>query len=86
MSWRIIVFVAIFAIFLVFVVFNLENKCEISFGFGVLKDVPIFITIFASFVLGLFSGIPLAQHFKKRKEIMKDDGPPPPPDGKMNAA
>jgi len=90
MPWRIIVFIAIFAVFMVFVVYNLENKCDISFGFATLKDVPIFITIFVSFVFGLFCGIPLVKHFNKKKEIKKDDGgpppSPPPPDGNKNAA
>jgi len=68
--WRLIIFVAIFAVFLVFISFNLENKCDISFGFAALtlKAVPVFITIFSSFVLGLFCAIPLVVHIKKRRE------------------
>ena len=66
--WRLIIFVAIFAVFLVFISFNLENKCDISFGFAALKEVPVFITIFSSFVLGLFCAIPLVVHIKKKRE------------------
>ena len=66
--WRLIVFIAIFAVFLVFISFNLENKCDIGFGFAKLKEVPVFITIFSSFVLGLFCAIPLVIHIKKRRD------------------
>ena len=66
--WRLIIFIAIFAVFLVFISFNLENKCDINFGFAALKDVPVFITIFSSFVLGLFCAIPLVVHIKKRRD------------------
>jgi len=66
--WRLIIFIAIFAVFLVFISFNLENKCDIGFGFAKLKEVPVFITIFSSFVLGLFCAIPLVIHIKKRRD------------------
>ena len=71
MPWRLIVFIAVFAVFLVFIAFNLENKCDISFGFAKLSDVPVFITIFTSFVLGLLCALPLVFHIKKRKELFK---------------
>jgi uncharacterized integral membrane protein len=73
MPWRLVIYIAIFALFLVFVAFNLENRCDISFGFGVLEQVPVFITIFTSFVLGLLGAIPLVLHLKKKMEIKKID-------------
>ncbi|MCL2800969.1 MAG: hypothetical protein FWD28_04345 [Treponema sp.] len=74
MPWRFIVFLLIFAVFLAFVTFNLENKCDISFGFTKLESVPVFLTVFASFALGLFCALPLFMHLKqKRKEkLIKD--------------
>ena len=66
MPWRLIIFIAVFAVFLVFISFNLENKCDISFGFAKLKEIPVFITIFTSFVLGLICALPLVMHIKKR--------------------
>jgi len=68
--WRLIVFIAVFAVFLVFVSFNLENRCDISFGFAKLRDVPVFVTIFSSFVLGLLCAIPLVVYIKKRREAL----------------
>ena len=68
--WRLIIFIAVFAVFLVFISFNLENKCDISFGFAKLTEVPVFITIFFSFVIGLLCAIPLVIFIKKRKEAL----------------
>jgi len=70
MPWRLILFILIFGIFLAFVTFNLENKCDISFGSEklTLKDVPIFLTVFISFLLGLMSALPLVLLIKKNRK------------------
>ena len=70
MPWRLIIFIVVFAIFLVFISFNLgdEYKCDISFGFAKIPQVPVFITIFASFILGFFSALPLILFIKNRKK------------------
>ena len=66
MPWRLIIFIVVFAIFLVFITFNLENKCDISFGFASIKEVPVFVTVFTSFALGLLCALPLVMHVKKK--------------------
>jgi uncharacterized membrane protein YciS (DUF1049 family) len=58
MPWRLIFFIVILAIFLAFIAFNLENKCDISFGFTKIEDVHVFLTIFVSFALGLLCTLP----------------------------
>jgi len=69
MPWRLIVFILIFGIFLAFVTFNLENRCDIGFGFTVLEDIPVFLTVFISFSLGLICAFPLVMYIKRsRKE------------------
>jgi uncharacterized integral membrane protein len=60
MPWRFIGFVVLCTVFLGFIGFNLENKCDISFGFTKLSEVPVFFTAFASFVLGLLASVPIA--------------------------
>jgi hypothetical protein len=74
--------------------FNLENKCDISFGFTMLEEVPVFITIFVSFVLGVFCAIPLVWHIKKKrmekalknpKPKNNDDVPPMPSNDPIDA-
>jgi uncharacterized integral membrane protein len=68
MPWRLIGFIIIFGIFLVFIAFNLGNRCDINFGFQVFNDVPVFLTAFASFVLGLLCAIPFAISFRLKKK------------------
>ena len=77
MPWRLIVFIVVFAVLLVFISFNLGNKCDISFGPEplTLKDVPVFLTIFTSFILGFLSTLPLViTAGRKRKSIGGDKG------------
>jgi len=66
MPWRLIIFILIFAVFLAFVTFNLENRCDISFGFIKVEAVPVFLTVFISFAMGLICALPLVMHIKKR--------------------
>jgi uncharacterized integral membrane protein len=78
MPWRLIGFIIIFGIFLVFIAFNLGNKCDINFGFRVFTEVPVFLTAFSSFILGMFCAMPfLAGVRAKKKEKAARDGAPP---------
>jgi len=85
MPGRLIFFIFIFALILFFIGFNLgdEYRCNINFGFTVLSGVPVFFTIFVSFVLGLLFSLPLVLRQKKKKTEMPrhdtnkiDDFPP----------
>ncbi|MDR2784339.1 MAG: hypothetical protein LBB83_00320 [Treponema sp.] len=67
MFLKFIGFVALCAVFLAFIGFNLENKCDISFGFTRLSEVPVFFTAFASFVLGLLASVPIAISIRLKK-------------------
>jgi len=75
MPWRLIISIFIFALFLAFITFNLENKCDISFGFFRITDVPVFLTVFASFALGLVCALPLVWHIKngRKKKILNEN-------------
>ena len=69
MPWRLIFVIVIFAVFLAFVTFNLDNKCDVNFGVAKVTDVPVFLSIFISFILGLFFALPIGFTIrKKRKE------------------
>jgi hypothetical protein len=72
MPWRLVGFVVIFAIFVAFITFNLGNTCDINYGpfeFTKLNDVPVFLTIFISFFVGMFAAIPfIIGAGKKRKQ------------------
>ena len=58
MPWRLIQFIAIFAVFLLFIVFNLDNRSDISLGFTKFSDVPVFITAFFAFIVGMTLTLP----------------------------
>ena len=74
MPWRLIIFIVIFAIFVTFITFNLENKCDVSFGFAKIEAVPVFLTVFTSFALGLLCAVPLVLFIKnKRNETLPKD-------------
>ncbi|MDR2535166.1 MAG: hypothetical protein LBD29_03930 [Treponema sp.] len=71
MPWRLVGFIIIFAVFLIFILSNLGNKCDISFinPEWTLKEVPVFLTVFGSFMVGLLSAIPLiiSAHIRGKK-------------------
>jgi len=70
---RLIAFIVIFAFFLAFIVLNLDNRCDISVGFRIFKDIPVFLSALFSFVLGMLFTIPLV--FSLRKLRKKSSGP-----------
>ncbi|MDR2631418.1 MAG: hypothetical protein LBC60_10885 [Spirochaetaceae bacterium] len=72
MPWRLIGFVVFFGILLVFIGLNLNNRCDISFGFTTIEAVPIYLTVFSAFVLGLFCTIPLIVSLKFKKPKSPD--------------
>ena len=75
MPWRLILFIAVFVVFLVFITFNLDNRCDISFGFKSFENVPVFLTVFSSFVAGLVCSLPFALWAtgrKRRQKTQKD--------------
>jgi uncharacterized integral membrane protein len=86
MPWRLIGFIILLGIFLVFIAFNLGNTCDINFGFRVFNEVPVFLTAFASFVLGMLCAIPFAISLRLKKkdrhgtarEIAPELSPPKP--------
>ncbi|MDR1908363.1 MAG: hypothetical protein LBQ35_00400 [Spirochaetaceae bacterium] len=58
MPWRLLGFIFFVGIVLVFSVFNWKNQCSVSFGFVTLEEVPVYLTVFASFLLGLVCSLP----------------------------
>jgi len=64
---RLIGFIFVFAVFLVFIVFNLNNKCDISFLGWTVAEVPVFITAFASFFLGMVSAFPFLLLWRRKR-------------------
>jgi uncharacterized integral membrane protein len=74
MPWRLLLLIIILGIVFCFIGFNLENRCDISFGPGALtiKQVPVYLTVFGAFVLGLLCSLPLAISARSKKPRAKD--------------
>jgi uncharacterized integral membrane protein len=67
MPWRLVGFIILFGIFLLFITLNLGNSCDISFGFTRISAVPVYLTAFCAFAVGLFCAIPLAFSLRQKK-------------------
>ncbi|AEF80450.1 hypothetical protein [Leadbettera azotonutricia] len=69
---RLIGFILIFALFLAFIVLNLDNKCDVSFGFQTAKDLPVFITAFVAFFFGMLCAVPFIIGLKKSRPRVEE--------------
>jgi uncharacterized integral membrane protein len=85
--FKLIVFLVILGIVVFFIGFNLSNVSDISFGFHVFTDVPIFISLFIAFAVGIIIMIPFtfSRGKKRKKEPLPEqnfeDTEQPPLDG-----
>ena len=57
---RLLGFIVIFVVFTCFIVLNLQHRSDLSFGFITFNDVPVFLSVLCSFMLGMLVAIPLA--------------------------
>jgi uncharacterized integral membrane protein len=73
MPWKLIGFIVFFGILLAFIGLNLNNSCDISFGFTTIPAVPIYLTVFSAFVLGLLCTVPLIVSLMFKKPKSRDD-------------
>ncbi|MDR2729306.1 MAG: hypothetical protein LBB81_00210 [Treponema sp.] len=73
MPGRLIVIIIVFAIFLAFISLNLDNKCDINFGFKTFEKVPVFLTVFSFYALGLLTSLPFFYR-RKKKDDKADTG------------
>jgi uncharacterized integral membrane protein len=73
MPWRLLGLIAILVVLLSFIGVNLNNTCSISFGFVSFSGVPIYLTVFASFILGMLTSLPfiIFSIVKKRQKPEK---------------
>jgi uncharacterized integral membrane protein len=72
MPWRLIGFILLALVFLAFIGLNLENRCDISFGFYTFSQVPVFLTAFSTLVLGMLLSLPLVISFRSKSR--RDEG------------
>ncbi len=67
MPIRLFFLVIVMVVLVTFIGFNVENRCDVSFAFYTLENVPVVVTILASFALGLVASLPFALRSRRRK-------------------
>ena len=67
MPWQLIKFIVIFALLLIFSFFNIDNKCDINFGFAKIRDAPVYLTAFTSFIVGMAVAFLSAFVFRRQR-------------------
>jgi uncharacterized integral membrane protein len=70
MPWRLIGIIAISVILLLFIGFNIENECALSLGLYTFERVPVYLTVFISFMLGMLFSLPFV-FIKKKSQKAK---------------
>lgn len=67
MRWKLLVWVIVLLVVVAFVSFNVDNRSDISFGFRVISDVPVFASTFVSFAIGALVGLTAAVGSSRKK-------------------
>jgi uncharacterized integral membrane protein len=73
MPLRFIEFIIVFVLFVAFIVFNLENRCDVSFGIFTLKNVPVFLTAFFALIAGMICALPFFVKFRSKQKAEKEE-------------
>lgn len=72
MPWKLIFFIICIVLVTIFVGFNLDNRCNVSFVFFTLEQVPIFLSLTVAFVLGVMAALPFAFVKKKKNKTTNE--------------
>lgn len=84
MPFRLIGTIILLIIVTVFAGFNMNNKSDINFVFYNLKEIPVFMTVIISFIIGVVVMIPFSLGLGKKKPKNKNQNTAPKvqPEGK----
>lgn len=67
MPWRLLFYLILLGLVLAFVGFNLGHTTDISLGVTTFEDVPVFMSLFVAFFLGVAVAIPIVMQSSSRK-------------------
>ncbi len=67
MPWKLLFYLVLLGVILAFVGLNLGNTTDISLGFIVFEDVPVFMSLFVAFFLGVAVTVPVVMQSSSRK-------------------
>ena len=71
MPFRLFFLAVVIVLLVAFIGFNIENRCDVSFAFYTLENVPVVVTILSSFALGLVASLPFALRRRSRPAAPK---------------
>lgn len=74
MSRRFIAFLVIVGLVVIFAGMNIRNSSGISFGFWKAEEVPIFVSLFFAYVVGIITMVPFVVGKRSSRKLSKPDG------------
>ena len=74
MPWKLVLFVIVIVIVALFVGVNHANVCNISFLFTEFQNVPVYVTILVSFIIGMLIMLPFTFGKKRGKALRQPRG------------
>ena len=78
--WRLVVFIVLLGAVVIFAGLNINNTSDVSFGFWKIEGVPIFISLFFAFVVGVITMAPfvIGKGGKNKKKAVDTEPAPEP--------
>ena len=72
MPWKFIIILLIVTLLALFTGIN-THKITINFGLFTLTDIPLFVALISSFILGAFTALPfsIVKSFQRKKKVKK---------------
>ncbi len=66
--WKVIGAIIAVTIIVLFISFNIDHTSNISFIFFTLEQIPVYLTIFFSLLIGAFAMLPFAVGYRRKKK------------------
>ena len=66
--WKIIGAIVVLTLIILFISFNIENVSDISFIFFTAVNIPVYLTIFFSLLIGALAMLPFALGYRRKKK------------------
>ncbi len=70
--WKIIGAILCVTLIVLFISFNIDHVSHISFIVYTIEDIPVYLTIFISLLIGALAMLPVALGHRSRKKRTKD--------------
>ncbi len=73
MPWKLLFYLIVLSVVVLFAGVNIRNVSDVSVGFHTFEDIPIFVSLFAAFFLGVLVTLPFTyiKYLRKRAKFPK---------------